>query len=135
MNFSLAFLHGEQVVLGFIFAAAIVLLGLPLLLYVWLRHTRLSERKLAFAFLMLSTGVCSVIAFSTPDSGSIFVFTAFFIAFIFSIPWSVITYAALYLAGNLHIGDHEFALVMLLGAGINTMLLYFAAKKMRGLIP
>jgi hypothetical protein len=134
MNLSLAFLHGEQALVGFIFAAAIVLLGFPLLLYVWLWHTKVSERKLAFAFLMLTAGTCGVVALSAPSSASILVFTAFFIAFTFSLPWNLITFAALYIAGNLNVSDQEFALVMLLGAGINTMLLYFASKKMRSKI-
>jgi hypothetical protein len=134
MSLFLAFLHGEQALVGFIFAAVLALLGVPLLLYVWLWHTRVSELKLAVAYLIITAGACGIVAFNTPDSASILIFTAFFIAFIFSLPWNVITFGVLWLTGNSNVGDREFALVMLLGAGMNTMLVYFAAKKMRGLI-
>ena len=50
MNLSLAFLHGEQALVGFVLAAVTVLVGFPLLVYVWLRHTKLSEKKLALAY-------------------------------------------------------------------------------------
>jgi len=134
MNLSLAFFHGEQVIVGFIVAAVIVLLGFPLLLYVWLWRTKVSELKLAIAFLVVTASACGVVALSSPGSASILIFTAFFIAFIFSLPWNVITFVVIGMVAHLRISDNEFALIMLLGAGINSMLLYFAAKKMRGLI-
>ena len=134
MNISLAFLHGSQVLVGFVFAAVIVLLGFPLLLYVWLWRTKVSERKLAIGYLVVTASACGVVALSSPGSATIFIFTAFFIAFIFSLPWNVITIVAISFIAHQNMSDNEFALIMLLGAGINSMLLYFAAKKMRNRI-
>jgi hypothetical protein len=132
MNLSLAFLHGEQVLVGFIFTAVIVLLGFPLLIYVWLRHTKLSEKKLALAYFIVTAGACGMLALGVPDSAYIPTLTVAYFAFILTLPWNVITIVALYVFGNQFMSDKEAVLVMLMGAGINTMLLYFFAKKMRG---
>ena len=132
MNLFLAFLHGEQAFVGFIFAAVIALLGFPLLVYVWLRHTKLSEKKLALAFFIVTASACGMVALGAPDSAYIPIFTVFYVAFIYTLPWNVITIFALYVFGNQYMSDHEAVLVMLMGAGINTMLLYFFAKKIRG---
>lgn len=132
MNLSLAFLHGEQALVGFIFAAVIVLLGSPLLIYVWLRHTKLSEKKLALAYFIVTAGACGMSALGIPDSAYIPVLTVSYVAFIYTLPWNVITIFALYFFGNQYMSNNEVVLVMLMGAGINAMLLYFFAKKMRG---
>ena len=130
MNLSLAFLHGEQAFVAFIFVAFTVLFGVPLLVYVWLRHTKLSEKKLALAYFIVTASACGVFALS--DSTSLPLFIPSYIAFIFTMPWNLITIFALYWLGNQYMSDNEVALVMLMGAGINTMLLYFFAKKIRG---
>ena len=130
MNLSLAFLHGEQALVGFVFAAVTVLVGFPLLVYVWLRHTKLSEKKLALVYFIVTASACGVFALS--DSTSLPLFIPSYIAFIFTMPWNLITIFALYWLGNQYMSDNEVALVMLMGAGINTMLLYFFAKKIRG---
>jgi len=130
MNLSLAFFHGEQAFVGFVLAAVTVLLGFPLIVYVWLRHTKLSEKKLALAYLIVTVSACGVFALS--DSTSLPLFIPSYIAFIFTMPWNLITIFALYWLGNQYMSDNEVALVMLMGAGINTMLLYFLAKKIRG---
>ena len=132
MNLFLAFLHGEQALIGFIFAAITVLLGFPLLVYVWLRHTKLSEKKLAIAYFIVAASACGAFALRVPDSAYIPIFTVFYIAFILTLPWNVITIVALYVFDNQFMSDNEVTLVMLMGAGINTMLLYFFAKKIRG---
>jgi hypothetical protein len=132
MNLSLAFLHGEQAFLAFIFVAFTVLFGVPLLGYVWLRHTKLSERKLALAYFIVTGSACGVFALGGLDSAYIPLLTVFYIAFIFTLPWNVISIFALYWFGNQYMSNHEIAFVMLLGAGINTMLLYFLAKTIRG---
>ena len=132
MNLFLAFLHGEQALIGFLFAAVTVLLGFPLLVYVWLRHTKLSEKKLALAYLIVTVGACGMFALGTPDSAYVPILTVFYIAFLYTLPWNVITIFALYVFGNQDMSDHEIVFVMLMGAGINTMLLYFLAKKIRG---
>ena len=130
MNLSLAFLHGEQALVGFVFAAVTVLVGFPLLVYIWLRHTKLSEKKLALVYFIVTASACGVFALS--DSTSLPLFIPSYIAFIFTMPWNLITIFALYWLGNQYMSDNEVALVMLMGAGINTMLLYFFAKKIRG---
>ena len=81
MNLSLAFLHGEQALVGFIFAAVIVLLGFPLLTYVLLRYTKLSEKKLALAYFILTASTCGVFLLGGLDSAYIPLFTVFYIAF------------------------------------------------------
>ena len=130
MNLSLAFLHGEQALVGFVFAAVTVLVGFPLLVYIWLRHTKLSEKKLALVYFIVTASACGVFALS--DSTSLPLFIPSYIAFIFTMPWNLITIFALYWLGNQYMSDNEVGLVMLMGAGINTMLLYFFAKKIRG---
>ena len=130
MNLCLAFFHGEQAFVGFVLAAVTVLLGFPLIVYVWLRHTKLSEKKLALAYLIVTVSACGVFALSDSTSPPIFITS--YIAFIFTMPWNLITIFALYWIGNQYMSDNEVALVMLMGAGINTMLLYFFAKRIRG---
>ena len=134
MNLSLAFFHGEQALVGFIFAAVIALLGFPLLIYVWLRHTKVSEQILALTYFIVTASACVVMALSTPDPTSVPLLTIVYIAFIFTLPWNVITIFVLYAYGNQYMTDREVAFVMLMGAGINTMLLYFLAKKLRRLV-
>jgi len=131
MNLSLGFFHGEQALVGLIFAAVLVLLGFPLLVYVWLRHTKISEQKLALAYFIVAAGACGVFALSVPGPASIPILIVCYIAFILTLPWNLITAFALHLADGVYMSDHEVALVMLMGAGINTMLLYFLGKKMR----
>lgn len=131
MNLSLAFLHGEQAFVAFIFVAFTVLFGVPLLVYVWLRHTKLSEKKLALAYFIVTASACSVFALGGPDSAYIPLLTVFYIAFIFTLLWNVVTLLALYVFDNEYMSNNEITAVMLMGAGINTMLLYFLAKKIR----
>ena len=131
MNLSLGFFHGEQALVGLIFAAVLVLLGFPLLVYVWLRHTKISEQKLALAYFIVAAGACGVFALGAPDTPYIPILTVFYCAFIYTLPWSAITIVALYVFANQSMSDSEVAMVMLMGAGINTMLLYFLAKKIR----
>ena len=131
MNLFLAFPHGEQALVGFIFVAVIVLLGLPLFSYVWLRHTKLPVKLLALVYFIVTAGACGVFALGAPDTPYIPILTVFYCAFIYTLPWSAITIVALYVFANQSMSDSEVAMVMLMGAGINTMLLYFLAKKIR----
>ena len=134
MNLSLAFFHGEQALVGFIFAAVIALLGFPLLIYVWLRHTKVSEQILALTYFIVTASACAVMAFDAHGPPHVLLLTIFYIGFILTLPWNVITIFVLYAYGNQYMTDREVAFVMLMGAGINTMLLYFFAKKMRSLV-
>ena len=61
MNLSLAFFHGEQAFVSLLFAALIALLGFPLLVYVWLRHTKLSERIPALVYFMVTASACVIV--------------------------------------------------------------------------
>ena len=132
MNLSLAFLHGEQALVGFILAAVIVLLGFPLLVYVWLRHTKLSEKKLALAYFIVTAGACVMLGLGVSHSEYIPTLTVFYIAFIYTLPWNVITMVASHFFGYQYMCGNEVVLVMLMGAGSNAMLLYHFARKMRG---
>src|SRR5690349_276121 len=123
MNLSLAFFHGEQAFVAFIFVAFTVLFGVPLLGYVWLRHTKLSEKKLALAYFIVTASACGVFALGGLDSAYIPLLTVFYIAFIYTLPWSLITIIALHVFGNQNMSDNEIVVVMLMGAGINSMLL------------
>jgi hypothetical protein len=134
MNLSLAFFHGEQALVGLIFAAVIVLIAFPLLVYVWLRHTKVSEQILALVYFIVTASACGVFVLGAHDPVSVPLLTISYIGFISTLPWNVITIIALYVFGNQYMSDREIAFVMLMGAGINTMLLYFLAKKMRGLV-
>ena len=53
MNFSPAFLQDEIVLVGLLFVGLIALIGVPLVLYLWLWHTKVSELKLTLAYLIL----------------------------------------------------------------------------------
>ena len=132
MNLSLAFFHGEQALVGLVFAAGLVLFVIPLVIYVWLWLTNVSERKLSFAYLILTVITCALTAFSSPGTASVLNFAAVYTGFVLTLPWNIITLVVLYLGGNPNVSDYEFALIMLLGAGINTMLVYLFAKKIRG---
>ena len=134
MNLSLAFFHGEQALVGLLFAALISLLGFPLLVYVWLRHTKLPESLLALLYFIVTASACGVMVLGAHDPANISLLTIFYIGFILTLPWNVISIFALYWFGNQYMSDHEIAFVMLLGAGINTMLLYVLAKKIRRLV-
>ena len=132
MNLSLAFLHGEQALIGLVLAGLIALIGIPLLLYLWLWHTKVSELKLAIAYLVLVAILCVVFT-RTRFPLSMLSLTPFALAFILTLPWSAVAIWALE-GRDAAINDHEFAVTMVLGAGINAVLLYLAAVKMRRLI-
>jgi hypothetical protein len=51
-----------------------------------------------------------------------------------SLPWSVLAGWGLSAVRNSSVSDRELAVLMMLSAGINAVLLYLAARKMRRLI-
>ena len=132
MNLSLAFFHGEQVLVALLFAALLALLGFPLLVYIWLRHTKLPVQLLALVYFIVTASACAVMAFDAHRPPHVLLLTIFYIGFILTVPWNIISIVALYWFGNQYMSNHEIGFVMLLGAGINTMLLYFFAKRIRG---
>lgn len=133
MTPSPAFLHGEQVLVALLFAGVITLLGIPVL-YVWLWHTKVSELKLAIAYFMIATVMCAGLAFGAFNPVAMLPLTASALGFILSLPWSLVLGWGVSEALNLKLGDRGLAVVMLFGAGVNAVLLYFAAVKMRRLI-
>lgn len=135
MNFSLlAFLHGEQALVGIVLAGLIALIGVPLLLYVWLWHTKVSELQLACAYLVFVAVLCVVYASSVNDPPSMLSLTPSLLGFILTLPWSAVVGLGVSEMFDWQLSDGKFALIMMLGALINSVLLYFAAVKMRRLI-
>ena len=130
----LAFLHGEQALVAIALAGLIALMGVPLLLYVWLWHTKVSELQLACAYLVFVGVLCAVSA--SVANGPPFLLSLIppFLAFILTLPWSAIGGWGLSEMFDWQLSDGQFAVIMMLGALINSVLLYFAAVKMRRLI-
>ena len=134
MNLSLlTFLHGEIALVGIVLAGLIALIGVPLVLYVWLWHTRITELQLACAYLVLMAVLCVVFS-GANVSLSLLSLTFSFLGFILTLPWSAMVGWGLSGMFNWELSDGEFAVVMMLGALINSVLLYFGAVKMRRLI-
>lgn len=132
MNLPLAFLHGEQVLVALGLAALIALIGVPAVLYVWLWHTKVSEFKLVLAYLLLMA-ILAVVFSSNNDPTAMFSLTLSGLGFILSLPWSVLAGWVLSKAFNSDVSDGAVAILMMVGACINAVLLYFAAVKMRRL--
>lgn len=134
MNLPLAILHGEQALAALGLAGLIVLIGVPVLLYVWLWHTKVSEFKLTLAYLILMAILCGVYSSSPNDPDAIFSLTLSSLAFVLSLPWSALVGWVLSAAFELELGDDMIAVIMMVGASINSVLLYLAAVKMRRLV-
>ena len=132
MNLSLAFFHGEQALGAFVLAGLIIVVAVPLVFYVWLRHTKASELKLTLTYVISTAVICVLNAFSTNDGTSLFQLTVFILAFILTLPWNVITFLVISLVGNADVSVREVVVVTLLGAGVNTVILFFLAKKAKG---
>jgi hypothetical protein len=128
MNLFPAFFHGEQALVALILGGFIIVVAVPLVFYLWLRRTKSSERKLTYTYVATTAVLCFLMALSN-DEMSLFHLTVGTMAFILTLPWNVITLFAVSFAGNADIGDREIISAMLLGAGVNAMILYFLAKK------
>lgn len=136
MTESLAFLHGEQLLVGFLLAGVFVLIA-PILIYFWLWHSKLSEFELALAYFVIVAVLCGLFAVTSGDPTSIFAFTVFGLSFILTLPWSlVITIGSnlILSSADATLGDRTFALLLALAAGVNAVILYFIAVKMRRII-
>lgn len=133
MNISPAFFHGEQALVAFGLAGLIIVIAVPLVFYVWLRHTKSSERALALTYAISTAVLCGLSAFPSENPVSLFPLTVFTLAGILTLPWNVITLIVISLAApNSDIGEREIVVTMVLGAGVNTMILFFLAKKAKG---
>jgi hypothetical protein len=130
MSLSLVFFHGEQALVAFVVGALIVVIGIPLVFYVWLWHTKASERTLALTYAVPTAILCGLSALQ-PDQVSLFHLTVSTVAGILTLPWNIITLVVTALASNADIGDREIVITMLLGAGVNTLIVFYAARRIR----
>ena len=136
-NLHLALLHGEQVLVGLLLAAVIVIVAIPLLLYLWLWYSKFSELSIAVAYFAIVVVLCVVFAIKPNDPTSMISLGAFSLSFILTLPWSALAgfvIGELMKAQDSILGDRPFALVIVLCAGVNAVILYFIAVKMRRLI-
>lgn len=133
MNLFLALFHGEQALVAFAVGGLIIVVAVPLVFYVWLRQTKSSERTLTLIYAISTAVLCGLSAFQSEDPVSVFQLTVFTLAGILTMPWNVITLIAITLAApNSDISEREIAVTMLLGGGVNTMILFYLAKKAKG---
>lgn len=133
MNLSPAFFHGEQALAAFGLGGLVIVIAVPLVFYIWLRHTKLSERTLTLIYAISTAVLCGLSAFLSKDPVSVFQLMVFTMAGILTLPWNVITLIVISLAApNSDISDGEIVVTMVLGAGVNTMILRFLAKKAKG---
>jgi len=129
MNLSLAFFHGEQALVALVLGGLIIVVAVPLVFYVWLRHSKSSELKLTYIYVLSTAVFCALMALTTYDEVSLFHLTVATVAFILTLPWNLITLFVVSFAGNSDIGNGEILSAMLLGAGVNAWILFFLAKK------
>lgn len=130
MNLFLAFFHGEQALVAFGLGGLIIVVAVPLVFYVWLRRTKSSERALTLIYAISTAVLCGLSAFQSDDPVSVFQLTVFTLAGVLTMPWNVITLIVITLAApNTDIRDREIVVTMLLGGGVNTMILFYIAKK------
>jgi hypothetical protein len=130
MNFSLAFFHGEQVLVALALAVVITVIGVPLVFYVWLWHTKASERTLALTYAVITAGLCGLSALEF-DPLSVFRLTTVTLAGILTLPWNIITLVVSAMSSNAEMSDREMVIAMLLGGGVNTAILFYLGKRMR----
>jgi hypothetical protein len=133
----LALLHGEQFLVGFLFAAVIVIVGFPVLMYFWLWRSTISESKLALTYFVVVAVLCLLFSITPNNPTSIPSFIAYSISFILTLPWSALAgfvIGEMLEARGSTLGDRLFALVIVICAGVNAVILYFIALKMRRLI-
>ena len=129
MNFSLAFFHGEQALMALVLGGLIIVAAVPLVFYVWLRHTSSSERALTYTYAVSTAVLCVLMAATSYDELSLIHLTVATVAFILTLPWNVITLVTVSVAGNQDVGNREIIAAMLLSAGVNSWILFLLAKK------
>ena len=117
--------------MALVVAGAIVVIGVPLVFYIWLWHTKSSGLKLAYTYAVFMAVVCALVAFTPDNSESLFHLTVAMVAFILALPWNIVTLYAVSIAGNSDLGNGELVAGMLLGGGVNAVLLFHAAKRLR----
>lgn len=130
----LALLHGEQVLIGLLLAGVILVVCVPVLLYFWLWHSTVSASKLVVAYFVIVAVLWGVVAMNpNRNPTSMVSLTAFSMGFILTLPWSAVTsFIVAELSPGL--GDRPLALLSVLFAAVNAVILYFIAVKIRRLI-
>ena len=126
-------LHGEQILIALLIAAVIVVVCVPVLLYFWLWHSRVSEAKLAVAYFVIVTVLWGIFAINPNRPTSLVSFTAFSIGFILTLPWSAVA-SFMVVEFSPGLGERPFALISVFLAAVNAVILYFIGVKMRRLI-
>ena len=126
-------LHGEQVLIGLILAAVIVVVCVPILLYFWLWHSTISEAKLAVAYFVIVAVLWGILAMNPNDPTSMVSLTAFSIGFILTLPWSAVI-GFIVAAVTPGLGDRPFALVLVPFVAVDAVIFYFILVKIRRLI-
>ena len=132
MNLSLAFFHGEQALVALGLAGAIIVISVPLVFYIWLWRTKSSPRTLTVTYAISTAVLCALTALSADDPFSLFYLTVSTLAGILTLPWNLLTVLAIAFANNSDISHAESVVALLLGGGVNTMIVFFLAKKARG---
>ena len=127
MNFSLAFFHGEQFLVSMAVAGLLVVITAPLVFYIWWR-TKSSERTLTLAY-VIAVAVCALNTIPA-DGSSLFQFTMFTTAGILALPWNLITIVAIDHT-NSYVSDGESMVATLLGAGVNAVIIFYGARRLR----
>ena len=131
MNLFLAFFHGEQALVGFLFAGIIVLICVPLVFYVWLWRTKSSPLKLTLIYLVSTAVLCVLSLIPTENPISLFHVTTATLTGILTLPWNVITLLPVALSDISEISRTEGVVAVLLGAGVHAWILFFLATKAR----
>jgi len=131
LNLFLGFFHGEQGLVAIGLAGLIVVIAVPLIFYVWVWHTKTSERTLTLIYAVTTAVLCGVCLLPHEDPVSIIHLTMFILAGILTLPWNIITLIVAGVVGHADIGDREFVITMLLGAGVNSLLIFYGAKRVR----
>ena len=131
MNLSLAFFHGEQALVGLVLGGFIIVVAVPLVFYVWLRRTSSSERALTYTYAVSTAVLCVLTAVTAPHELLLFLPVAA-MAFILTLPWNAITLVVVSVAGKADINNFELIAAMVLGAGVNSWLVFLLAKKAKG---
>ena len=130
MNFSLAFFHGEQFLVGMAAAFLIVVITAPLVLIIWWK-TKSSERTLTLTYVIAVAVACGLSAIPTDNPLSMFQFTMFTVGGILALPWNLITIVAIDITNNSYVSDRESMVATLLGAGVNAVIIFYGAKRLR----
>ena len=130
MNLLLAFLSVDVIALLITLLVTVgVLVGVPLLFYLWLRQTELPALYLALAYLLPVAVLC--VLPSVAEAHSKLSSVSVLSSFILTLPWSALARWGLQVVSDPLLSDSEYAVMMLLCAGVNAVILYFVGVRVR----